>query len=287
MAAETEDDRDLLTVFMRQRDKRLNEIRNKTHTDHREKIEAEALKHIPFVIRIARKHKEQGRQAQLTLMDLLQEGYFGLLKAIEKFDVGRGVIFITYAQWWIRATISRAIVNSPGRRGIRVTASRAEKIRNLDLSIRRMTDILGRPPTEDEVINEWVNNHNLTRKQVSELLAVREMHTLRLHTGSSADPDDDGQHLENLLQSPEPNPEEATLTVNSQLLVLEALNGMDERLRELLVRRYGLFGYEPHSLQEIANIMNLSRERIRQIQDKALAELRLELGQRFESRAAK
>jgi RNA polymerase sigma factor (sigma-70 family) len=214
-----------------------------------------------LVVAVARRYESSG----LALLDLIQEGNLGLMRAVEKFDYRRGFKFSTYATWWIRQAIGRAIADHS--RTIRVPAHVRENFGAIDASTERLAAALDRPPTAAEIAADT----GLTTERV-ELVQRHRSHLVSLSARLSTD--SDTELADTIADTDAAGPyDEAAAALEREALRVQMAR-LSERERRVLSLRFGLDVATPHTLAEIGEEFSLTRERIRQIEARALGKLR-------------
>ena len=214
-----------------------------------------------LVVSVAKRYAGRG----MLFLDLIQEGNLGLIKAVQKFDYRRGFKFSTYATWWIRQSITRAIADQA--RTIRIPVHMVESLNRLLRTSRRMAQELGREPTTAELAKEL----DISEERVLELQRyAQEPVSLETPVGEEED-----SHLSDFIQDQRmPIPAEEVDRQMLQEQMGEVLQTLTDREEQVLRMRFGIGDEEPHTLEEVGQTYHVTRERIRQIEEKAIRKLK-------------
>ncbi len=214
-----------------------------------------------FVVSVAKKYQNQG----VSLSDLINEGNLGLIRAAHKFDETKGIKFISYAVWWIRQAILQALAEQS--RIVRVPLNRAGALHRIGKRANALLQELGREATNAEI----AEGMEITEEEVAKTMSITQTH---LSLDAPMSPGEDNRLLDYLPDTQSATPDEETNLKDLTNSVHEALAGLKERESKILRLYFGLDGSDPMTLEQIGAVLNITRERVRQIKEKALSRLR-------------
>ncbi len=212
-----------------------------------------------FVVSVAKKYQNQG----VSLSDLINEGNLGLIRAAHKFDETKGIKFISYAVWWIRQAILQALAEQS--RIVRVPLNRAGTLHRIGKRANALLQELGRDPTHEEI----AHGMDITEEEVAKTMAISQTH---LSLDAPLTPGEDNKLLDYLPDTLNPTPDESMFEKALTESIEEALSHLKERESKILRLYFGLDGSEPMTLEEIGALLGITRERVRQIKEKALSQ---------------
>ncbi len=214
-----------------------------------------------FVVSVAKKYQNQG----VALGDLINEGNLGLIRAAHKFDETKGIKFISYAVWWIRQAILQALAEQS--RIVRVPLNRAGTLHRIGKRASALLQELGREATHAEI----AEGMDITEEEVAKTMSISQAH---LSLDAPLAPGEDNKLLDYLPDTVSMTPDELTFEKALTESIEEALAALKERESRILRLYFGLDGTEPMTLEEIGSLLGITRERVRQIKEKALSRLR-------------
>ena len=231
-------------------------------------LETLVRSNLRFVVSVAKRYQNQG----VSLADLINEGNIGLMRAAQKFDETKGIKFISYAVWWIRQAILQALAEQS--RIVRVPLSRAGALHRIGKRSSSLTQELGREPTMEEIAGEL----DLSEDEIKHTLAMAQTH---LSLDAPLVPGEEGQLLDYVSDQFAAGPDEELYSEALQRSIDEALGTLSEREAKVLRLYFGLGDTEPLTLEQIGERFGITRERVRQIKERALSRLRHQSRARF------
>lgn len=237
------------------------ELAVKIHVGDAEALDKLVRSNLRFVVSVAKKYQNQG----VSLSDLINEGNLGLIRAAHKFDETKGIKFISYAVWWIRQAILQALAEQS--RIVRVPLNRAGTLHRIGKRSSALQQELGREPTIDEI----AEGMDIPKDEVAKTLAISRSH---LSLDAPLTPGEDNKLLDYLADEDSPGPDDQTFERALTNSIEEVLRTLKEREAKILRLYFGLDSQEAMTLEEIGGLLGITRERVRQIKEKALARLR-------------
>lgn len=237
------------------------ELAVEIHKSDPEALDKLVRSNLRFVVSVAKKYQNQG----VSLSDLINEGNLGLIRAAHKFDETKGIKFISYAVWWIRQAILQALAEQS--RIVRVPLNRAGTLHRIGKRSSALQQELGREPTIEEI----AEGMDIPRDEVAKTLAISRSH---LSLDAPLTPGEDNKLLDYLPDEQSPGPDDQTFERALSNSIEEVLRTLKEREAKILRLYFGLDSQEAMTLEEIGGLLGITRERVRQIKEKALARLR-------------
>ena len=237
------------------------DLAQRIRTGEEEALDKLVRSNLRFVVSVAKKYQNQG----VSLGDLINEGNLGLIRAAHKFDETKGIKFISYAVWWIRQAILQALAEQS--RIVRVPLNRAGALHRIGKTSSSLLQELGREPTPEEVAQEL----EISSDEVERTMAISQSH---LSLDAPLTPGEDNRLLDYLPDNGSTGPEDETFDRALGNTIEEALGTLKEREAKVLRLYFGLDGQDPMTLEEIGSLLGITRERVRQIKEKALLRLR-------------
>ena len=236
-------------------------LAQRIRANDQEALDTLVRSNLRFVVSVAKKYQNQG----VSLSDLINEGNLGLIRAAHKFDETKGIKFISYAVWWIRQAILQALAEQS--RIVRVPLNRAGALHRIGKRANTLLQELGREATNAEI----AEGMEITEEEVAKTMSISQTH---LSLDAPMSPGEDNRLLDYIPDTQSATPDEEMFETALSESVHEALAGLKERESKILRLYFGLDGSEPMTLEQIGAVLNITRERVRQIKEKALSRLR-------------
>ena len=234
----------------------------------REALDKLCRSNLRFVVSVAKKYQNQG----VALADLINEGNLGLIRAAHKFDETKGIKFISYAVWWIRQAILQALAEQS--RIVRVPLNRAGTLHRIGRRSNALLQELGREPSAEEI----ANGMDISIDEVRKTISISQAH---LSLDAPMTPGEDNKLLDYLPDEYNPSPSDNAFDTALKEAIQDSLDSLKPREAKILRLYYGLDSHEAMTLEEIGSVLGITRERVRQIKEKALARLRHASRSRF------
>ncbi|HVZ48443.1 MAG TPA: RNA polymerase sigma factor RpoD/SigA [Gemmatimonadaceae bacterium] len=237
------------------------ELAQRIRANDQEAVDTLVRSNLRFVVSVAKKYQNQG----VSLSDLINEGNLGLIRAAHKFDETKGIKFISYAVWWIRQAILQALAEQS--RIVRVPLNRAGTLHRIGKRASALLQELGREATHAEI----AEGMEITEEEVAKTISISQTH---VSLDAPMNPGEENRLLDYIPDNENPTPDEEMFGKALTQSIQEALSGLKEREAKILRLYFGLDGQDPKTLEEIGAALNITRERVRQIKEKALSRLR-------------
>ena len=237
------------------------ELARRIRVSDQEALDKLVRSNLRFVVSVAKKYQNQG----VALSDLINEGNLGLIRAAHKFDETKGIKFISYAVWWIRQAILQALAEQS--RIVRVPLNRAGTLHRIGKRANTLLQELGREATHAEI----AEGMDITEEEVAKTMSISQVH---LSLDAPMTPGEDNRLLDYLADTVNPTPDEQTFEKALTEAIEDSLGSLKEREAKILRLYFGIDGAEPMTLEEIGSRLGITRERVRQIKEKALSRLR-------------
>ncbi len=237
------------------------ELARRIRVGDQEALDKLVRSNLRFVVSVAKKYQNQG----VSLSDLINEGNLGLIRAAHKFDETKGIKFISYAVWWIRQAILQALAEQS--RIVRVPLNRAGTLHRIGKRANTLLQELGREATHAEI----AEGLDITEEEVAKTMSISQAH---LSLDAPLTPGEDNRLLDYLADTVNPTPDEQTFEKALTEAIEDSLGSLKEREAKILRLYFGIDETEPMTLEEIGTLLGITRERVRQIKEKALSRLR-------------